>query len=321
MKVIIDEREHGLFEKCQSIIYSQKKTTYVILSKEVIEVGDIIIKTDEDRPVLIIERKSFSDLLASIKDGRYEEQSYRLIHSSGFPPHSVIYLLEGMFSQLKNPADKKIIYSAMTSLNFFKGFSVHRTSTVQESAEWLLHMADKIEREFHKNTLPYYLTNHFRRIFIKDVEIKPESVPIKQVDDILIVENTLKNEMIIENKIDNNNDIDNIVNNTNTKEPTVAEYCSVVKKTKKDNITPENIGEIILCQIPGISSITAISIMKSFPGGFSNLITEIQKNPDCLDNIVMENGLKTRKINKSSIENIKKFLLGSCAKTLTPLNL
>jgi len=221
MKVIIDERERDLFEKCESIIFSQKRPSFVILSKEVLEIGDIIIKTDEDKPILIIERKSFSDLLASIKDGRYEEQSYRLIHSSGFPPHSVIYLLEGMFSQLKNPIEKKIIYSAMTSLNYFKGFSVHRTATIQESAEWILHMADKIEREFHKGTIPYYLTNHFRRIFTPPSLLVPA-----QVENTIIVnsiENTLdesiENELTIENKI---------------REPTDADYCSVVKKVKKE---------------------------------------------------------------------------------------
>jgi 5'-3' exonuclease len=82
-----------------------------------------------------------------------------------------------------------------------------------------------------------------------------------------------------------------------------------VKKVKKDNITPENIGEIILCQIPGISSVTAIAIMKQF-GTFPKLIDELKNNPQCLDGIAGEssNG-KLRKINKSSIENIRKFLL------------
>jgi hypothetical protein len=42
------------------------------------------------------------------------------------------------------------------------------------------------------------------------------------------------------------------------------EYCSVIKKVKKENITPDNIGEIMLCQIPGISSTTAIAILKEF---------------------------------------------------------
>jgi plasmid maintenance system antidote protein VapI len=79
---------------------------------------------------------------------------------------------------------------------------------------------------------------------------------------------------------------------------------------KKDNITPENIGEIMLCQIPGISSVTAIAIMKQF-GTFPKLIMALQENPQCLDGMACEtaNG-KTRKISKSSIENIHKFFIG-----------
>ena len=71
MKVIIDEREKDLFEKCESIICSSRIPSYVQLSKEVLVLGDILIKTDDGKDVLLIERKSFSDLLASIKDGRY----------------------------------------------------------------------------------------------------------------------------------------------------------------------------------------------------------------------------------------------------------
>ena len=61
MKVIIDEREHGLFEKCQLILQSQKNASYVILSKEVLQLGDIFITTDDNKPLIIIERKTFSD--------------------------------------------------------------------------------------------------------------------------------------------------------------------------------------------------------------------------------------------------------------------
>jgi plasmid maintenance system antidote protein VapI len=85
-------------------------------------------------------------------------------------------------------------------------------------------------------------------------------------------------------------------------------YCTVVKKVKKDNVTPENIGEIILCQIPGISAVTAIAIMKKF-GTFPQLIKELQTNINCLDDIVCETKGKTRKIGKNCVENIKKYLV------------
>jgi transcriptional regulator NrdR family protein len=87
-----------------------------------------------------------------------------------------------------------------------------------------------------------------------------------------------------------------------------ANYCNVVKKVKKENVTPENIGEIILCQIPGVSSVTAISIMKNF-SSFPDFIKQLQENPECLNNIICETKGKSRKINKNCLENIKSFLL------------
>lgn len=272
MKIIIDERETALYEKCYSII--QGNTTSIQLSKQVLNLGDILFKTDEDKDILLIERKSLSDLLSSIKDGRYEEQSFRLLHSSGYPSHSIIYMIEGMFSQLRTLIEKKTVLSAITSLNFFKGFSVLRTCSIQETAENIVWMAEKIDRDFSKGKIPYYLS-------------RP-----------------------IENIVVNNNENDGETGNifTQGSQNTPNNYCTVVKKVKKDNVTPENIGEIILCQIPGISSVTAIAIMKHFDS-FLHLITELQNNPTCLENIAIENNGKIRKINKSSIQNIQSFLL------------
>jgi ERCC4-type nuclease len=123
MRLIIDKRETALFQKCSEELSrlpeeSMKKIT--VLQKD-LPIGDMIIQKDDETTLLIIERKSFQDLLASIKDGRYEEQSHRLIHTSQIHPHSIIYLLEGMFSQLSNPKDKKIIYSSITIVMIIKG--------------------------------------------------------------------------------------------------------------------------------------------------------------------------------------------------------
>lgn len=270
MKIIVDEREHALFDRLDARLGSLKTPSFAILEKRVLTLGDILIETDEGKKVMLIERKTYTDLLASIKDGRYEEQSYRLIHSSGFPLHSVVYLLEGLFSQLKTPLEKKIVYSAMTSLHFFKGFSLYKTSTVDETAEWLIYTADKIEREFGKGRIPYYLTSTFAG-----------TLRLRDQED---------------------------THDTPTEEPTGSDYCSVVKKVKKENVTPENIGEIVLCQIPGISSVTAMAIMSNFTS-FNHFIQELQSNPQCIDGITVTSNGKVRKISKSSLENIRHYLL------------
>lgn len=303
MKVIVDEREHDLYDKLDILMCMQTRAGCVDLSKEVLPIGDVLIQTNEGKDVLIIERKTFADLLSSIKDGRYEEQSYRLLNSSGFPPHSVFYLLEGMFSQLRTGLESKIIYSAMTSLQFFKGFSVHRAATVNESAEWILHMAEKIGREFSKGRIPYYLSNAYLGNLHKSTNGQDASCPQNVLYPFSNRPNANANETANANEPG-----DTTTELGGSTEPTSSNYCTVVKKVKKDNVTPENIGEIILCQIPGISSVTAMAIMKEYKT-FPHLIEELQRNPQCIENMTIETNGKIRKINKSSLENIRKYLL------------
>ena len=108
MKIFLDERENQLHylleEKNKELEFS------VVIEKKVLPLGDIVFVNDEGTDFLIIERKSLSDLIASIKDGRYNEQSYRLIHSSGLYRHHIVYLIEGGFAQLTNPSEKKMVF-------------------------------------------------------------------------------------------------------------------------------------------------------------------------------------------------------------------
>jgi ERCC4-type nuclease len=267
MRLIIDIREQGLIEKCQNILANDQN--YVRIETESLPIGDILIKTDEGKDVLLVERKSLQDLLASIKDGRYEEQSHRLKHASGFIAHNVIYLIEGMFSTLRTALEKKLVMSAMTSLLYFKGFSVIRTSGLQETAEVVLQMADKIDRNFMKGLLPWYLTNTL---------ITPDTQDQKNEE------------------------------NQEIQQPKIESYSGLVKKVKKENITPDNMGEILLCQIPGISSQYAQVILKHF-GGFSQIVTKI-KGEDCIkefDNIFYETKGKQRRIPRTCGEEITRY--------------
>jgi hypothetical protein len=67
----------------------------------------------------------------------------------------------------------------------------------------------------------------------------------------------------------------------------------------------------MLCQIPGISSTTASAIMERFKT-IPSLLNEITKDENCLKDITYLNAKgDNRKINKNSIENIKKLLFNS----------
>ena len=294
MKIIIDIREQSLFDNFLSKPQEDAIKNNIQIEKQVLPLGDILFVSDEGDLICIIERKTLPDLFASIKDGRYKEQSYRLSNSTECYKHNVFYLIEGV---LRMPKEKTLAYSTMTSLQLFKGFSVIRTSSQNETVELLITMAYKISREFKKgNCIAYSNAQICNDIIVNDT-IPNEIISSELSETQALIEPTTthKPSELIPNSNNNNN-------NTN-------HYCNVVKKVKKENITPENIGEIILCQIPGISSVTAIAIMKKFTN-FINLIDELKLNPDCLDNFTIETSGKVRKINKTSIENIKKYLLG-----------
>jgi ERCC4-type nuclease len=94
-----------------------------------------------------------------------------------------------------------------------------------------------------------------------------------------------------------------------TNKPDEKDYCAVVKRVKKENITKENIGEIMLCQIPGISSITALAIMKKYTN-LPNLVHALKENKDCLKNLDYTNASgQTRKISKTVIATIVNYLI------------
>jgi ERCC4-type nuclease len=272
MKIIIDEREASLYHLCQTFAETHQIKSAPI-EKRVLQLGDIIFTSDDESVThLVIERKSFSDLLASVKDGRYAEQSHRLIHC--FPnPHNIVYLLEGMFSTVHQEKDKKKIISCMASLNYFKGFSLMRTVSATETAQHIVYLADKIAKE-----LPLK---------------KPQSIEVSQEP---------SSEPSLEA---NTNSLE-----SSAPQPTVfpAPYCSVVKAAKKANITKENIGEIILCQIPGISSTTAVELMKPF-NTFAEFMNKIKEDSKYLDSVAIETNGKKRKIGKNVIDGIRGFLL------------
>ena len=282
MKIIIDERERDLYEKCVNLVSSNNALGHIVLEKKVLPLGDIIIEDDNAIELIIIERKSLKDLLSSVKDGRYEEQSYRLVHSSQINSHNIIYLIEGILTQLR-PDEKKLVQSCITSLSYFKGFSIMRTGSMTETAEMILNMTHKINRDLKKGKKACYQNRVFK---VESNVDNPENVEITE----------------------NENHTENVANEK--KEDSNENYCSVVKKVKKENITKENIGEIVLCQIPGISSINAIAIMKNFES-FPHFMEEILQNPDILNNMTYETNGTKRKISKKIIENIKLYFTKS----------
>lgn len=246
MNLIIDNRETKLIEACKTFISSSFKHIKYTLSN--LDIGDVLITDKYGKEMIIFERKCVSDLLASIKDGRYSEQSFRLDKACHIPNHNIYYVIEG--DVFKNP-NNKMIYSSILSLSFYKGFSVFRTDNHNDSALMILQFFTKLLKENKK--MPHYLTL-----------------------------------------------------SSNESENQSTNYPSVlIQKKKNSNITPDNFAEIVLCQIPYVSNITAKSILSRYNNNLNFLIESLRKDPTTLDNIKDNN----KKISKLCIQNIKIFLL------------
>ena len=276
MNIKIDNRETDLIQLCQlELAKSKSSKNNITIEVLPLPIGDIILEY-LGKEIIIIERKSAADLEASIKDGRYEEQSYRLSNSE-LHNHNIVYLIEG---SLINRQNKQMLYSSMFSLNYSKGFSVLRSTSIQETAYIICNMAYKLNKNMLENKLSYY----------KNKEVKE-----------------IKKETMLECTVDLKEDND--VDETDQNEHQETSYCSVVKKVKKDNITPENISEIMLCQIPSISSVSAMAIMSKYKT-MQNLISSMKADPLCLNSITCLNSKgQSRKLGKNIIANIIKFLL------------
>jgi ERCC4-type nuclease len=252
MKLILDHRERDLYNQCESLINKITNFKDIKIQTENLDLGDIIIRDDNGADLLIYERKSISDLVASIKDGRYSEQSYRL-NGLEHHNHNIIYLIEGTVS--KTSPEKQMIFSSLLSILYFKGFSVMRSYNIEETAYIVCNAIFKIQKE--KDKEPYYKKAEKG----KETEANDEK-----------------------------------------------SYSSVIKKKKNANITPDNFGEIVLCQIPSVNTVSAVAILKEFKT-LNNLIESIKKDDTCLNGIGYETEKKQkRKISKTVINNIIEYL-------------
>jgi ERCC4-type nuclease len=213
-------------------------TTSHEIKSERLPLGDIILHDSgtgqgQGRDIAIFERKTLSDLAASIRDGRYKEQSFRLIETAaatGFHTHNIIYIIEGdiaRYDERHSQITKTALQSAMVSLLYYKGFSVIRTMNVGETADFILHFADKVAKEGGAGMKPAY-------------------------------------------------DLGSCDDDSTT--AAAQAYSEVgAKKEKRDYITRENIGEIMLAQVPGVSPKVAAAILVKYGGSIYEFLGDLHR--------------------------------------------
>jgi ERCC4-type nuclease len=321
----VDFREKDLIALLQLKLMNDSndnKNASIKLKVDNLKIGDIafveIDKNDNEigDELILFERKSLNDLASSIKDGRYAEQSFRL---DGYEPvsnHNIVYLIEGDISKYRENQYTRInrntLLSSMFSILYYKGFSVVRTMNLVETSEIIWSWADKLEREMDgKKTksgvkkTAYYKSDDATATATAATATATAATATATAtasnSEFTMAENKENVQMHIELQIPEKGD-KNVVQS--------YDYCSIlkVKKEKNANVTPENIGVIMLSTIPGISSKTAIVIMNEFKT-IGHLIKSFELNPHCLNKVCIETNGKSRKITSTCIENIRRYLL------------
>ncbi len=177
MTIIIDFRENKLIN-----ILKEKAT----IKQKHLDIGDIQLFKDEKCKV-IIERKSVNDLASSIQDGRYREQAHRLNQSS-IHNHQIFYIIEGDIDSWSSKYSKittNAIYSAIFSLNFYHGFSIFNTNSVNQTAILINQWYHKLIKE---NKPSFYESSDTSNNYCESIKISKKSFTKTNCDKIMLMQ-------------------------------------------------------------------------------------------------------------------------------------
>ena len=124
--ILIDNREIKLYDE----IISRDLETYEInIEKKQLELGDILIYNEHIK--ILFERKTKSDIISSIKDGRYHEQKSRLL---SLEDTKVLYIFENGYILQQEP----MLEGAIINTIFRDNMSILFTKNLEDTATLLL---------------------------------------------------------------------------------------------------------------------------------------------------------------------------------------
>ncbi|KAI9314142.1 hypothetical protein BX666DRAFT_1970750 [Dichotomocladium elegans] len=156
--LLIDTREIKM-KSNRDYFLEQLTEKGIKTSKRALELGDMIwvaqkkgsrSPNDELFLDIIVERKRLDDLLASIKDGRFNEQKYRLGRSGA---RKVIYLIEEHNKDEVMASAAQAIQTAMSSTQVVDNFFLKRTKSINDTVDYLANVTNIIKSMFNGVTL------------------------------------------------------------------------------------------------------------------------------------------------------------------------
>lgn len=177
MNLIIDSREHKLIE-----ILQKHEIPFI---QQQLEIGDIQVRNKENNDtIMVIERKTYSDLYSSIQDGRHREQKARLL--AHYEPQQICYLLEGTMKCIDSR--KKIINGAQLNSLFRDKIKILYSTSPQDSISIILALVKKCEtypQWFVQNTTTQETSNEQNNNYVNTIKLKKKDNITPQICQIL----------------------------------------------------------------------------------------------------------------------------------------
>jgi len=235
LKLVIDNRETKIIE----LYKSNKKCD---IETKNLEIGDFHIYND-DKLIIIIERKTLKDLGSSIKDGRYKEQKNRLLKSVDINVKRIYIIESNNYYEFGLP--EKTLWSVIVNTLLRDHIYIIKTDSIIQTIEYL----DTI-----MNNIPKYLENVMNEKCENDIEnnFSYKTCKKNNINSKICFENMLKQIPGISDKISNiisnkfNNMYSFINNIGNDKETFIKEVGEIKSENRKvGKKTAENIYNFI----------------------------------------------------------------------------
>lgn len=133
MKLVID--------CCETRVMGLLKDQHVQFESRQLASGDMLIVNDNSEVVVVFERKTISDLVSSIQDGRFRQQRERLLEFRKQSPNTkIVYLVEGRYPH-------PIASGALENLILNHSIFVLPTFSVDQTCKSLVSILKKCQSE------------------------------------------------------------------------------------------------------------------------------------------------------------------------------
>ena len=155
-KIIIDTHESDVMDALDSD-FLKKECGHLFYESQTLDVGDFLY-TYKDQPYCLIERKTISDYVSSITDGRLKNQSLRISQlKKDNPELIVVYLIEGGGVQkdhiFKGGVTRSALYTSLVNKVVRDQYIVYPSANVNDTALIVTKFYDNILKHINENKL------------------------------------------------------------------------------------------------------------------------------------------------------------------------